>query len=57
MVTVLAFEPHLGSTCLIGAAGTLTHDAFQTQPADVLENLRAISFEVLDELQAVIATI
>ena len=54
MVTVLGLEPHLGWACFVGAVGPLAHDPFQAQPASGLEYLRAVTFEVFDELQAII---
>jgi hypothetical protein len=54
MVTVLDLEPRLGSARLVGAISPLAHDAFQAQPASGLEYLRAVTFQVFDELHAII---
>jgi hypothetical protein len=54
VATVLDLEPHLGSTCLVCAVGPFAHDPFQAQPTSGLEYLRTVTFEVFDELQAII---
>jgi hypothetical protein len=54
VVTVLDLEPHRGSACPVGAVGPFAYDPFQAQPASGLEYLRAVTFEVFHELQALI---
>jgi hypothetical protein len=56
VISVLDLEPHLGSAPFIGGVGPLAHDPFQTQPAGGLKYLRAVTFEVFDELQSILAT-